>query len=775
MKSIPRVRIVPYLLIHLVILSTARPADWVARNGLSAQEFQAEQDQWRSQGLGLRCIAGYADGENGGHLRYAAVWDNNTLLTQRSSHGMTQTDFAVQADTNAGDHFRLKFINMYTVGNEVRYAAIWEPGNTPEIHLEELSGDEFESANHSLTALGYQLISMSSCNAPGENSQDLHSGVWAQSPPSGPLNELRFLQSTSQYQSEFNQLAGQGFRLVCLAPCSVDGEVRYSSIWRHTAGSRWRSYQDLKKEDYRAESENVVYQHWRTEYVSVHLRDGKPKFNAVWSENGGLAGECAELIDNGITSFMENNNTPGISLALMKDARLVFARGYGQSDHVSGNRAAPLDRYRIASISKPITAAAILQLTEETDLNLDDLVFGVGDTALGVEYGNGRYSEWEKQITIRQLLNHTSGWTRDDPLWNNAYGQDHDAIMDWSLDQNSPSSEPGSSYTYNNLNYHALARVIEKYAGASYEDYCRQTLLTRCGITTMELGKQRLEDRKEREVRYYDSQYDPYTVIDPERMDANGGWIATAVDLLLFLRRVDNLPFPGDILTTYSLDAMRTGSAAKANWGLGWTWNTNRTWEGHNGCMTGTSSFLVNREDGLAYAVLANKRTSCSWSLKSTIDTIMDELKAKDQWPEHDLFPLSAPYREWTSLHFPQALSSFNGIGFFSTIQPGADPDKDGLVNAAEKYFGTDPNLPDRQPLTIGIENEEAVIRWPNPQNSGHSVRVMLSADFHHWEASSYTVIRSTDDDGLPIDFMELHLPLNQSRKIYARLEIGEE
>ena len=106
---------------------------------------------------------------------------------------------------------------------------------------------------------------------------------------------------------------------------------------------------------------------------------------------------------------------------------------------------------------------------------------------------------------------------------------------------------------------------------------------------------------------------------------------------------------------------------------------------------------------------------------------------------------------------------------------PLGDPDKDGLVNAAEKYFGTDPNLPDRQPLTIGIENEEAVIRWPNPQNSGHSVRVMLSADFHHWEASSYTVIRSTDDDGLPIDFMEVHLPLNQSRKIYARLEIGEE
>jgi hypothetical protein len=291
----------------------------------------------------------------------------------------------------------------------------------------------------------------------------------------------------------------------------------------------------------------------------------------------------------------------------------------------------------------------------------------------------------------------------------------------------------------------------------------------------MELGKQGLEDRKEREVRYYDSHYDPYTIIDPERMDANGGWIATAVDLLLFLRRIDNLPFPGDRLTEESLNAMRTGSEPKANWGLGWTWNTGRSWEGHNGCMTGTSSFLVNRNDGIAYAVLANKRTSCSWSLKSTVDTIMDELKAKDQWPEHDLFPLSASYREWVSLHFPQALSSFSGIGFFSTIQPGGDPDKDGLVNAAEKYFGTDPNLPERQILTITHEDEEAVIRWPNPQDSGYTAKVMLSADLHSWEEGSYPMIRSIDDDGLPIDFMEVHLPLNQSRKIYARLEIGEE
>ncbi len=769
-------RILLIAVANLTALSPVLAINWIARHGLTGSEYQVEFDKWSDQGLSLRCVAGYNDATNGGTVRYAALWDNTNHPQNRSHHGMTKTGFNTKSTTYFDEGFRLKFINMYTVGSEVRYAGTWELSSKLKNHLLGLTWSGFESVHTSLSGLGYQLESMSSCNLiAGGSSQDLYSGVWVKADPNEPPQESRFQLTPSQYQAEFNNLAGQGYRLICLAPCTVDGELRYNGIWRKPFGSFWWSYSNLEEADYAAESENALYQRWRTEYVSVHMLNGQPRFNVVWTDNGGMPYDCIKILDDGIEQYRANNDTPGISLAIMKDGRLIFAKGYGESDHVTGRRAAPLDRYRIASVSKPITAAAILQLTEDTDLNLDDLVFGAGDTALGTQYGNSRYSAWEKQITIRHLLNHTSGWTQEDPLWNNAYGQDHDAIMDWSLDQNSPSSLPGSSYTYNNLNYHALARVIEQYSGQTYEDYCRDNLLAQCGITTMELGKQTLEDRKEREVRYYDPQFNPYGIIDPERMDANGGWIATPVDLLRFLRRIDDRPFPGDVLDEASLNEMRTGSEPKPDWGLGWTWNTSRSWEGHNGCMTGTSSFLVNRDDGIAYAVLANKRTSCSWSLKSAIDNLINQLRDKDQWPDHDLFPFNSSYREWVSLNFSEALSTSNDIGFFDRVRPEGDPDGDSLINSVEKYFGTNPNAPDLEPLTIQRDGDEVVLHWPNPQDSGYTAKVLLSDDFKTWEEGNHVAVRSVNNAGLPIDFMEAHIPINHSNKIYAKLQIGED
>lgn len=760
----------------LIAVSSVKGIDWVARHGLTQAEYQAEYDKWSAQGLGLRSVSGYKDEFNGGNVLYAAVWDNAGHTSQRVSHGMTKSTLKNQSDINLEDGYHLKFINMYNVGTEIRYAAIWEPDTRTATHLLELTSNEFENAHKSLSSLGYELISMSSCNLmEGGENQDFYSGIWVQVDPFDLVNEFGFRLTANEYQTQFNNLSGQGYRLICLVNCMVDGELRYNSIWESSESLFWWSYHNLGQADYEAENENALYQRLRTQYVSVHVVEGEPRFNALWVNNGGMPYNCVKILGDGITEFMEDNDTPGISIAIMKDGRLIFAKGYGKSDHVTGQRAAPLDRYRIASISKPITAAAILQVIEDTDLQLDDFVFGVGDTALGVQYGNGRYSDWEKQITVRQMLNHTSGWTRDNPLWNNAYGQDHDAIMDWSLDSNSPSWEPGSSYDYNNLNYHALARVIEKYTGQGYEEYCRNNFLAHCGISTMELGKQSLEDRKEREVRYYDSSRDPYTDIDPERMDANGGWIATAVDLLLFLRRIDDRPFPSDLLSADSLNAMRTGSEPKANWGLGWTWSGTRSWEGHNGCMTGTSSFLVNRDDGISYAVLANKRTSCSWSLKGTIDGIIDELKDKDQWPSYDLFPFRDSYKEWIGLHFSEALSTFIGTGFFNMVRPDADPDEDNIINLMERYFGTDPKAPDPQVLTIQLEEQELILRWPNPGGTGYLAKVLLSEDFQVWEESNDVPVRSIDDLGIPTNFMEVQIPINGRNRLYAKLLIGED
>ena len=67
------------------------------------------------------------------------------------------------------------------------------------------------------------------------------------------------------------------------------------------------------------------------------------------------------------------------------------------------------------------------------------------------------------------------------------------------------------------------------------------------------------------------------------------------------------------------------------------------------------------------------------------------------------------------------------------------------------------------------------VLRWPNPQNSGYTAKVLLSDDFKSWEEGNYAAVRSLNNAGLPIDFMEAHIPINHSNKIYAKLQIGED
>src|SRR5204863_5006051 len=122
----------------------------------------------------------------------------------------------------------------------------------------------------------------------------------------------------------------------------------------------------------------------------------------------------------------------------------------------------------------------------------------------------------------------------------------------------------------------------------------------------------------------------PYS-LDLNRMDANGGWIAKPIDLLLFLRRIDGDSAQADLLQTASLTDMHTPSGTPGQgrgYGLGLIVNhfggptTDYEW-GHNGAMDGTISFLIHRDDGMAFAVTCNTRPAgdgyCG-QLRSLID-----------------------------------------------------------------------------------------------------------------------------------------------------------
>jgi hypothetical protein len=181
-------------------------------------------------------------------------------------------------------------------------------------------------------------------------------------------------------------------------------------------------------------------------------------------------------------------------------------------------------------------------------------------------------------------------------------------------------------------------------SGRSYEQFVKEEVLAPSCVTEMEIGSESLAERLPNEVVYYANGDNPYG-LSPHRMDANGGWIAKPMDLLLLLRRIDGDAAHAQLLSADSLTQMRTGSTASGGgYGLGLNLGTDG-W-GHNGCMSGTIAFLEQRNDGYAFAVVCNIRPTddgCAWGLKGVVNGIIDSLIAANAWPNYDLFPCDVP------------------------------------------------------------------------------------------------------------------------------------
>src|SRR3712207_540861 len=118
---------------------------------------------------------------------------------------------------------------------------------------------------------------------------------------------------------------------------------------------------------------------------------------------------------------------------------------------------------------------------------------------------------------------------------------DQHQLIAWVLATRPLDTDPGTRWAYSNVGYCLLGRIIERVTGQPYADYVRAQILGRCGITNMHIAGNTLADRRSDEVEYYarpPATHDPYG-IPVARKDAEGGWLASAVDVVRFAVHVD--------------------------------------------------------------------------------------------------------------------------------------------------------------------------------------------------------------------------------------------
>lgn len=330
------------------------------------------------------------------------------------------------------------------------------------------------------------------------------------------------------------------------------------------------------------------------------------------AENTGFRESDLRRIDTIVEEFRHKYDIPGLSIALAKDGRQVFAKGYGYADKENKVAVTTSHLFRIASVSKPITSVAIFTLVEQGKLKLSDKVFGPRGI-LGKRYGLPEGFPEKGDVTIEQLLEHVGGgWPNDrtDPMFKR-YDLDRTKLIEWALPRYELGYKPGEHYAYSNFGYLLLGRVIERISGRPYEDYVMRAVLNRVGISDMHIAGDTPAQRRPNEVVYYDdAAQSPYTC-RVSRMDAHGGWIARPSDLLRLLVRVDGFATTPDILKPETIALMTTPSSANKGYAKGWSVNSAHNWW-HTGSLPGTASFLVRAQNGFCWAIVMNRRSSAA-------------------------------------------------------------------------------------------------------------------------------------------------------------------
>lgn len=366
-------------------------------------------------------------------------------------------------------------------------------------------------------------------------------------------------------------------------------------------------------------------------------------------------------LEKTVERFMDQWEITGASLAVMKDGKLLYSKGFGYADREKGIRMDVRHIFRIASLSKLITATGIMKLCEEGRLSLDAKVFGEEGILCDTAFLHIRDPKIRK-ITVEHLLRHQGGFSvrNGDPLFNtlNIARQMRkrppltaDDLVEYAS-RSRIRYEPGSSNIYSNLGYVILGKVIEKVSGQSYEHYIQDSILFPIGCYDMHIGHTQAELRFPNEVRYYEPAdaeptecYDgsgritpkSYGSCDLQVLGSAGGWIASPVELMKFITAIDPEDSRPDILRPETIAYMTEKD--KRQFPIGWMRTTEHDDWSRTGSLAGSSAMLQRRHDGYTWVLITN---TSSWSgsrFPNKIAAMMrDALRKVGSWPERDLF-----------------------------------------------------------------------------------------------------------------------------------------
>jgi serine beta-lactamase-like protein LACTB len=313
-------------------------------------------------------------------------------------------------------------------------------------------------------------------------------------------------------------------------------------------------------------------------------------------------------IEAAVSKFMSNSHVPGISVAIVEEGDLEWATGFGFADLENNVPASERTLFRLASISKSLTATAAMQLWERGKLDLD----------APVQKYCPEFPEKSGLITTRIVMGHLAGIrhyksdSQDDPEAGNTKHFDNPIQAGLDFFKNDPLlSKPGKQFHYSTQGYTLVGCVMEGASGTKYTDFMRQHVFVPAGMEHTQA------DNRFAIIPYRTRFYQKTksgTVENADFLDSSykipgGGWLSSAEDMARFEIAI----IDGKLMKPATRDLMWTPlkpSEGQPNgYALGWGTVTENgiRYVGHDGGQQGTSTnFFIAPERRAGVVVLAN-------------------------------------------------------------------------------------------------------------------------------------------------------------------------
>jgi D-alanyl-D-alanine carboxypeptidase len=302
------------------------------------------------------------------------------------------------------------------------------------------------------------------------------------------------------------------------------------------------------------------------------------------------------------------------SVAVLVDGELVHQAAFGVRVAGSGEPTDVTDRFRIASISKTLTAIVIMQMVEEGQLSLDEPVGQILLDHLGVAPSDPN----ALGLTVRQMLSHTSGFPKyQSVFFSNGATSYADAAR---IGMSGGISPPPAAFTYSNMNFAVLSVLIEAVTGKAYERVVADRLLAPLGFTDMRMTS--TFDVGPDEVSHNPRAGRNYM----EVLGGAGAWNATPAEVATIYNSIDQATPGWKALSPESMALMREGvptTQSGSTYGLGIFNYPGDAW-GHTGTIERAHSMVLVQPDGVTWAISVSGETpSNTGSLRNIVNAAL--------------------------------------------------------------------------------------------------------------------------------------------------------